>query len=423
MKKTFLLLGALLFGAMTFISCSDDDNKNSSDNNDDAKYSDKSYGQAAINACNTLTDELTSANEAIGTASLTSEQENELKEVVDQVIDGVIIPTYTDLADDATALQRSLNGLNISTIKQSDVDKACDAFKKARKHWELSEAFLGGPASDFDIDPTIDSWPLNRSLLIGYLSGGRTNFTEEEIDDASILGFHALEFILFRNGKNRDVKEFTGNDTYKGFTSISGASELAYAQRICQLLVQRTYQLQVAWEGETSSNAERVAVLKATGLEYTTAAGLSYADNLRLAKGSTFSNLKEVVSQLLSDDEGSCVAICDEVGSAKIANPFSAGYVFYVESPFSYNSITDFQDNIRSIRNVWLGSTSGNAASHSFSNFFKNNSTKRGQAVESAYTDAINKIGNMPAPFVKYVSTIWNLPYEDDNRNSDIIEE
>lgn len=420
MKKTFLLLSALLFGAMRFVSCSSDDDDNNSSQD---QYSDKSYGQAAINSCGELNDALVAANERIGSSSLTESQNSELKSIVNNLVDNVIIPTYTDLADDAEELQKALNGLNVNSITQSDVDKACTAFKKARQHWERSEAFLMGPASDFDIDPTIDSWPLNRSLLISYLSSGNTDFTEEQLDDASILGFHALEFILFRNGKNRNVSEFTGNDTYKGFTKISGASELAYAQRICALLVERTYQLQVAWEGETASNADRLAVLKAAGLEYVTESGITYGDNLKMKSGSRFNNIKEVVAQILSDDEGSCAAITDEVGSAKIANPFSAGFVFYVESPFSYNSITDFQDNIRSVRNIWLGSLNGKAATHSFYNFFKENQTKLGNDVEDAYESAISNIGKMPAPFVKYVSTIWNVSYEDDDRTADDLPE
>ena len=51
------------------------------------------------------------------------------------------------------------------------------------------------------------------------------------------------------------------------------------------------------------------------------------------------------------------MGIANEVGTAKIANPFSNADIAYVESPYSYNSITDFRDNIRSIRNIWLGST------------------------------------------------------------------
>ena len=269
-----------------------------------------------------------------------------------------------------------------------------------------------GAASDFDIDPTIDSWPLNRSLLLTYFNNG---MNDEMLEDATILGFHALEFILFRNGQPRKVAEFQGNDTYKNFERITGAQELKYAQTICTLLKQRCFQLQVAWEGE--KNASRVSVVKAAGLDYTTEAGLNYGDNLTLAgvegSKSTFTSIQDAIEQVLSADEGSCVGIANEVGTAKIANPFAAGDISYVESPYSYNSITDFQDNIRSIRNVWYGSTSGKqSAKPNFQDFF--NSVNTAVGVESAVETAIKRIGEMPSPFVKYCSTIWGKEFVDD---------
>ncbi len=415
MKKYYLIAAAILGASIMFTACSDNDDNKGNNNQTDKRYSDKSYGNSAIDACNDLVDALTKANSAIASSKV-SEYESELKGIIDNVVDNVIIKTYTNLADDTESLLKTLNGLNVNTLTQNAINNACAEFKKARNHWELSEAFLGGAASDFDVDPTIDSWPLNRTLLISYLSSGRTDFTEEELDDASILGFHALEFILFRNGSPRKLSEFQGYDTYKGFGKVSGASELAYAQRICQLLYERTCQLQVAWEGETTKNANRAALVKTAGLDYQTTKGYSFGENMKNAGNtsiSTFPSITDAVSQLLSADEGSCVGITDEVGNAKIANPFSSGDVSYVESPFSHNSITDFQDNIRSVRNVWLGSLDGKASNKSFSKFFENHSTSRGIAVENAYNDAILKIGAMPAPFVKYVSTIWGVAYED----------
>ena len=99
---------------------------------------------------------------------------------------------------------------------------------------------------------------------------------DEMLEDATILGFHALEFILFRNGQPRKVDEFKANDTYTGFSAITGAQELQYAQTICTLLKQRTFQLQVAWEGE--KNSSRASIVKAAGLDYTTENGLSFGD-------------------------------------------------------------------------------------------------------------------------------------------------
>ena len=438
MKKYLILSFAALMGAMTFTACGDDDNNKGGGDGGDSKefnivttnpivdndsyasntsgYTDKAFGNAAIDGCVDLVDELTAANAIIASSQLTDIQESYLYLVLDNLVDNVIVPTYTNLADNVEDLEKTLKDLTVSTITQSQINKACEDFKAARLYWERSEAFLMGAASDFDIDPTIDSWPLNRSLLLSYFNNG---MSEEMLNDATILGFHAMEFILFRDGQPRKVAEFQGTDTYKGFEKITGEQELAYAQTICTLLKQRCFQLQVAWEGETTANASRVSVVKAAGLDYTTENGLSYGENLVGAgvnSKSTFKSLKVAIAQVLSDDEGSCVGIANEVGTAKIANPFSAGDVSYVESPYSYNSIADFRDNIRSIRNIWLGSTDKTANKYSFHTFFASVKQESvNQDLESTYVRAIESISNMPSPFVKYCCTIWNINFEDDN--------
>ena len=438
MKKYLILSFAALMGAMTFTACGDDDNNKGGGDGGDSKefnivttnpivdndsyasntsgYTDKAFGNAAIDGCVDLADELTAANAIIASSQLTDVQESYLYLVLDNLVDNVIVPTYTNLADNVEDLEKTLKDLTVSTITQSQINKACEDFKAARLYWERSEAFLMGAASDFDIDPTIDSWPLNRSLLLSYFNNG---MSEEMLNDATILGFHAMEFILFRDGQPRKVAEFQGTDTYKGFEKITGEQELAYAQTICTLLKQRCFQLQVAWEGETTANASRVSVVKAAGLDYTTENGLSYGENLVGAgvnSKSTFKSLKAAIAQVLSDDEGSCVGIANEVGTAKIANPFSAGDVSYVESPYSYNSIADFRDNIRSIRNIWLGSTDKTANKYSFHTFFASVKQESvNQDLESTYVRAIEAFSNMPSPFVKYCCTIWNINFEDDN--------
>ncbi|MBO4674271.1 MAG: imelysin [Bacteroidaceae bacterium] len=444
MKKTIFTLATLMMG-LAFAGCSDNDNNNENkddqfnivtttplvdqdsyaQNTTEANYSNKQFGQQAIDDCLNLISGLENASTTINTSKLSEEQEAYLRKVLETLVGNVIVPTYTQLADDVEDLESTLNGLTVHSITQAQIDKACADFKQARLNWERSEAFLMGAASDFDIDPTIDSWPLNRSLLLNYFNNG---MDDEMLEDATILGFHALEFILFRNGQNRKVAELQGNDTYTNFENITGAQELAYAQTICTLLKQRCFQLQVAWEGETAANANRVAIVKAANLNYKTNSGLSYGENLAKAgisgSKSSFPTLKSAIAQVLSDDEGSCLAICNEVGTAKIANPFSAGDIAYVESPYSYNSITDFRDNIRSIRNVWLGSTDKIANKYSFHTFFASvKSEKVNTAVESNYVNAIASISNMPAPFVKYCSIVWGKNFDDPDNWDSISEE
>ena len=410
MKKIFrfamLFMATLMIGA-SLSSCSDSDDNNGGSSSD--IYKDPTYGQAAISSCDELVSALNAAYRQIGTRTLTPEQEAKLKAVLENNVDNVIVPTYTNLADAVVKLQAALGDLSASQITQSDVDKACAAFKEARAEWEKSEAFLLGPADGFDVDPHIDSWPLSRAALLSYFAN------PSEIQDESILGFHALEFILFRDGKNRKASDFSSNDTYKGFESISGAQELKYAEEVAKDLLVHTYQLQVAWD---PSNASRLQAVKAADLDYQTAKNNSFGANMKNAGNtsiSTFATIKDAVQELLTQDKG-CVGICNEVGGSKIANPFSKGDISYVESPYSYNSIKDFQDNIRSVQNIWYGNTNNGATNtaNSFHAFFTKYYPAQAQQVETAINNAIKNIGNMPSPFVKYVSVLWNKVFEDE---------
>lgn len=394
---------------LSFTSCSD--NGSSSD---DSKYSDKSYGNEAIDACKTLGDALRAAYTKVSAAGLTTDQQTYLKNTLANNVDNVIVPTYTGLGDAVEKLHTALQNLSVADLQQKNVDDACAAFKDARALWEKSEAFLGGAASDFSIDPHIDSWPLNRDLLHTYFKTGQ--YDQDMYDDASILGFHALEFILFRNGQPRNYKEFSSNDTYKGFEDVTGEQELKYAEAVIKDLLNHVYELQVSWE--ENPNATRLAAVKAANLKYQVEGkGTSYGWNMKNYgdSKSTFATLSSALQMVLSAEEGSCWAICNEVGTAKIANPFTAGDISYVESPYSYNSILDFQNNIRSIENVWYGGTNGASsnAKYSLHQFFKDNATAEGAAVEAAIQNAIDKIGAMPYPFVKYVSTVWGKQFDE----------
>ena len=416
MKKIFNFATMLaLTGIMSssFTACSsDDDDPNPTPLIDD-KYSDKSYGTAAMNACDDLIAKLSAAMKAIERSSLTQQQKDELNSILANNVDNVIVPTYKNLADAAEKLQQALGGLSADQISQQNINNACAAFKEARAWWEKSEAFLGGAAQDFEIDPSIDSWPLNRDLLHSYFATGK--YSDEALEDCSILGFHALEFVLFRNGQPRSVEEFKGNDTYKGFTDVKGAEELKYANEVAKTLVLACYQLEVAWS--ENPNATRLAAVQAAGKEYLTKKGKSYGWNMKNAGNaqSIFDDQEDALGQILTDDEGSAAAIANEVGGGKIGHPFKSGFIFYVESPYSYNSITDFQNNIRSVENVWYGNTSGASGNSSVSlhQWFAKNDSKTGKNVEAAISACIASIGNMPAPFVKYVTTLWGVSFED----------
>ena len=127
------------------------------------------------------------------------------------------------------------------------------------------------------------------------------------------------------------------------------------------------------------------------------ASGENYSSNLINAgkSGSLFISQKAALQQLL---EG-IVAICDEVGSGKIAGPLGDVTPLPVqeESRFSHNSKNDFSNNIRSISNIYNGSF--NIGTGGLQDIIKNKDSELNQRVLTAITEAINSIENISGNF------------------------
>jgi len=142
------------------------------------------------------------------------EDNTELKAIVADYVDVVVLPTYKDLAEANTALHLAVQNLAASP-SNSSFEAAAAAWMAARQPWEMSEAFLFGPVDELGLDPNMDSWPLDQDAIKNVLASGdfsgldwSGDFDEnnEGIAEAQgIRGFHTLEFLLFKNGMPRTI--------------------------------------------------------------------------------------------------------------------------------------------------------------------------------------------------------------------------
>ena len=193
MKKFKQLVMAFLVGVVSFGFTACDDNNN------DVEFELPEVGQATVNV---------------------SSSDKEMQKVAKVYVNQVVYPTYQALAANARTLYTTTAALYTAaesgTMTQAQIDAACEAFKDTRREWERSEAFLYGSASDNELDPHIDSWPLdheelvnalkNPTLVAGFKSSDPAKFVSENNSHfQSVLGFHGMEFVLFREGKNRTV--------------------------------------------------------------------------------------------------------------------------------------------------------------------------------------------------------------------------
>ena len=355
MKKTFkymLLAVAAMTLSLSFVSCDDDDD-------DDGSRAEK----AEI-----------------------------LESVVSVYLNSVVYPTYADMSDATEELFDLIDALNTklqagTDATQDEIDAICAKYKEARYYWEESEAFLFGAASDFNIDPHIDTWPLELEVLASVLSKvDSTSDLASTDDDTAIsaarstftgegeLGFHGIEFIFFRDGEPRDVSIFNNDEVesyedYFSKVSVGAKTEVIYARATAGDLRDRTYQMEVSWAGDNadSEHVSRASEIQSelgadagltTNLGYTYGQDLLYAgtDNSTLAAGG-WAKAMEVI---LVDG---CSNICAEVSDQKMGQAYRCATGTeededdpnYIESPYSYNSFQDFYDNIMSIQNVLYG--------------------------------------------------------------------
>ena len=324
------------------------------------------------------------------------------KAILEQYVNHTIAPTYSNLAANAEQLVSDLQTLRADK-SQSNLNRACETFLNARAWWEKSEAFLFGAASDFGIDPHIDSWPLDVDAFNTMMSNtAQIQAMDAEDGDEyageklgnSLLGFHGIEYILFSNGAPKSVSEIAD-------------LQLIYAIAVAGDLRNRCYQLEVSWIGKAAPKSHRD---KVEDLELNTTVNggdFSYGDNLTKS-GTIGSTYPSTASGLMAIIDG-CKTIADEVGTSKIGKPYNGEDPNYIESPYSHKSIEDFYNNIISIENAYLGGVEGqqvtNASLHAYIQSLDIDLDNR---VVAAINNAKTKIHAMPAPFVQNYTNAAN---------------
>ncbi|MDR2084413.1 MAG: peptidase M75 [Bacteroidales bacterium] len=304
----------------------------------------------------------------------------EMLEILDAYTNNTVIKTYGLLADKAIELLELCEDLQNSPT-DAKVQVAAEKWIDARKYWEQSEAFLYGPAEYYALDPRIDSWPLDKNTLDQQLAGDMTNVDAAFVRDyygVNLIGFHAIEYVLFEDGQSKAVSKITEN-------------ELIYLVAVSEVLMEDCILLEAAWNQNLSSAKKRIL----DDAELEVSSNFGYEMLNAGSAGSRFKTPQQAVYEII----GGCETIADEVGNEKIADPYETGNVLRVESWYSWNSLTDFTDNIVSIENSYLGGMEGSRTGKSLSEYVKSKNTKLDTDILAAIDDAINAIQAIPAPF------------------------
>ncbi|MBK9029895.1 MAG: peptidase M75 [Myxococcales bacterium] len=241
------------------------------------------------------------------------------RQVVADFADQVVIPTYALLDARARALDAAVVAL-AADPDATTLAAAQQAWVETRRPWEQSEGFLFGPVSAQGFDPAMDSWPVERNDLDAVIA------STDELTAAYLhnlpetqKGFHTLEYLLFGPAHDRVATDLA-------------ARELAYLAGTSRELVTITTGLAASW---TTGDRPYRDVFVSAGAAGNTA----------------YPSLDAAAQEILVGMSG----ICDEVANGKIADPYDAHDPDLVESQFSYNSLADFADNLRSVEHAYTG--------------------------------------------------------------------
>ena len=106
-----------------------------------------------------------------------------------------------------------------------------------------------------------------------------------------------------------------------------------------------------------------------------------------------------------------CIDIAGEVGASKIGEPYdlwTAGKkqkaLYAVESWYSYHSIDDYANNIRSIRNAFNGTRDETEAANSIASYLQTNNPTLYETLKQSISDALESIDpGMAAPFRNHI--------------------
>lgn len=347
-QKALLVIAAIMAATLSFTACSDDKD----DNNNENELQAKETFLAATNQ---------------------------------ELVNKTILPIYTSLMNANEQLVDAIGEMET----QADVNKACELWKKARQYWEQSESFLYGPATDFGIDPHTDTWPFDRAAFDNYIKR-YPDLVEDEDAQAivaeaiatgqSLTGFHAVEYLLFREGQPRQVADITDNEAW-------------FCQAAAEDLYLASVKLVSAWGGKLNEEQEEI-------LEDAEFESRNYGENFINAgkAGSTYSTITLASVQIL---EG-CQDIIDEVAHSKIGHPYTGEDKNYIESPHAYNSIQDFYDNVLSCAFSINGGADKKDAytATSLMAYAMAHYPTEAVAVKGASEEALKKVDGMKRPFV-----------------------
>ncbi len=300
------------------------------------------------------------------TAQATLEQN-----VLNDFANVLVNPDYRDIQAKALIMNNAVVTFNANPT-DANLAAIRAAWKNTRAAWESCEGFLFGPVEDFDYDPTMDDWPVNKADLDALLSSSNP-LQVSDVDQlgTTLKGFHAIEYVIFGVGGTQKAANITDRDK-------------VYLASLTQSLYNTTTELRNSWHPSQSGNFTLQIV--------------------NAGKGSTRFETRQAVFLALV---GSMADICNEVANEKMQTPLAAKDSTLDESSFSHNSVNDFRNNITGVLNAYKSQYNGTSG-HSLSELVASKNASLDNKIQSQINAAIASFSIITTTYEQAIYTQQN---------------
>jgi putative iron-regulated protein len=284
-------------------------------------------------------------------------------EILSNAATTVCTDSYVDMYAKSQQLLTAVNTLSTTTA-DANLESCKILWKSIRNTWEQTEAWLFGPVSSDNIDPRIDTWPVDFNALENILAGS-DELNETYVDglDDALKGFHPIEYLLWGQDGSKTAADFTEREK-EYLLGLAGNLD-----KLCKAVSE-------SW---SNGYATQLATAGSGSVTYTT-------------KKSAYAEIVDAMT-----------GICDEVANGKMKDPFDQQDPTQEESPFAKNSLIDFANNIRGIMAMYQGKFS--ADGKGIEDLVRTYNLSLDNEIKTAHATALASLEAISVPFGEAILT------------------
>ncbi len=283
-------------------------------------------------------------------------------EVVEHLVEDVILPTNADLLVSVERLYSACRALRESPTDNLQIVNAGQLWREARAFWTMSEAFAFGPAEEYKLAAELNAWPLDTEGVENLLASfNALSSSELNKQPADMRGFHAVEYLLFRDGNARTQEELT-------------TREREYLEASADLLASRIRQYAARWASEPGFHLQLVG-----------------EDGSRRNSAQLFIELTF----------GTITDLCRDIDEIRLKRPLETQDARNVESQFSHNSLNGIRNNLLGIQHLFRGSLSFGRETQGLTAWIDTRNRLVAQRLSVRISSAQTALDNVPFPLAE----------------------